>query len=577
MPQLLIAVSILVLILGAGAAAGTTTLLRHRPWYRFVPIAAVALAGVATLLLRWVPPGSLQISAWLTLPPTPIPLALAADRLNLPFAWLLLAWLVADELDGLVHDTDSTAEAADRPRRMASAEARRLLAAAAGLTFLLANNLLTLCLAWVGFDIALWLAQRYTSGQREPVPLRWMGLNLGAILAAVAAAALPGHDAGLAVWSVGDFPDVARGFLALAAAILAGAFPFQPALSPLLPSTEGGAGSRRPWALGMLPLLSGLYLLLRTESMGHARLTPGNGWLLLGGLGLLATGVLSHVDQERRLLWIGLHPVSLLLLLVGLDDPLATVAALLVAINVPLSVGLLALTDLHPRSLYPTARGGRWAWQAMRWLAVGSLLGVPPTLGFAGRWAAYRVLLEGNNAGVWLIIVALATVPMTAALLDSEDRRQSAGSNTSSSLPAAYCLLPAACLAVPLLILSLQPLLLGSLAAAVAGGAARLTLAGTLRATPAGTGFWIVITLLVPLAAGYGLIQPGMKQRIAASRLSSLLATALALDWAYDLVGHAGQRVGAAVTVVLTPLRGERYVSWTLLLAVILVLLLVSR
>jgi hypothetical protein len=574
-------------------------------WRRFVPLGAIVLAGVAALLLRWAPPGSLQFSAWLTLPPTPIPLALAADRLNLAFAWLLLAWLAADELDRLVHGGD--------PSLHSGQGFGRLLGAAAGLAFLLAANLPTLCLAWIGLDAVLWLAQRPT-----PVPLRWIGLNLGAVLAAVAAAALAGYQPGLATWSAGDFPDAARGFLALAAAVRAGAFPFHPALpfgqsqANAVPESQGAGmetcPTDRPWALRMVPLVSGLYLLLRAEALGHVPMAPGNEWMFLGGLGLLATALLGLADREVEasqagkpaprqagkpaprcvsLLWIGLHPVSLILLLAGVDDPLAAVAALLVAVNLPLSVGLLALTEKLPESSELSGSSGtvrrvRWAWQAMRWLAVGSLLGVPPTLGFAARWAAYRVLLE-TGAGAWLVVVTLATIPLAATLI--LDFRFSIldlhSSNPQSEIrnpkSASFLLFGPGLLTVPLLILGLQPLLLGSPVSAVAGGAARLALAGTLRTTPVGVGLWIVVALLVPLAAGYGLIQPGVQRRIVASRLPSPLAAGLALDWAYDLVGRAAQRVGAALTVVLAPLRGERYVSWTLLLAVILALVLIGQ
>jgi hypothetical protein len=132
-------------------------------------------------------------------------------------------------------------------------------------------------------------------------------------------------------------------------------------------------------------------------------------------------------------------------------------------------------------------------------------------------------------------------------------------------------------LAVLLLILGLQPLWFSGSSNMGADYTTQLALTWILSTTSASVGLWIVIALLVPLAIGRGLTQPGMERRIASIKLPSLLAAALALNWIYDLGEYAGQRIGAAVTTILAPLRSERYVRWTLLLAVILVLLMVGR
>jgi multicomponent Na+:H+ antiporter subunit A len=347
-------------------------------------------------------------------------------------------------------------------------------------------------------------------------------------------------------------------------------------------------------------VMLGIYLLARLETLGEMPLPPANLWNLLGGLGLLASALLPWVSEETGIVrpglsrWTALQSVNLLVLLAGISDPSAAVATLLLAINLPLSVGLLALSEgeLPGRPPQPDLRA-RWAWLVMRWLAVGSLLGVPPTLGFAGRWAAYRALVE-TGAGLGLAVATLASVPLAAALFDitraearvllrAEGTRESQDvtADNSGGVTARWAwLVGPALLAVPLLVLGLYPPLVHTLTRTAASDPAGLSLVDVLRAPSAGATVGIVVALLLPLAAGYMLSRSGRMQQLEAGRLGQgvyWLADRLTLDWAYGLARRTGRPAGAALAVLVAPFRGERYMSWTLLLAVVLLLLLLGR
>ncbi len=379
---------------------------------------------------------------------------------------------------------------------------------------------------------------------------------LGGLGLLAAGLALHSRDGSLASAS-GVFTLWAPSLLILAGAIRLGLYPVHWGL-PL--PWRAGSGARS--LLYLLPVSAGAYLAARALAVVRSDVPGGGAWVVVGAAGLLVAGVLTWATRSRgeMLAWLCIQQACILLAAAGLQIPQSGIIVLLQGLNLPLTLALLAL--LENLGVPAVSDRLRLSIRGLQWFAAGSLLGLPPTLGFTARWALYRSLLEGP--WWWVIFLSvLATALAIPAVVRLLDRRAEA-----KWPPGAIAAVTG--LGVLLIVVGLQPLLLVDFATAVSGGASAGYLSDLLRTTSPRLGFMIVLAIFLPIL-GYWLTDEPAGQ-VPATR--PRLLEGLELEWLSGWIHDAVVRAGALVLNLLAPIGGERYLAWALLFALIVALLL---
>lgn len=478
-----------------------------------------------------------------------------ADRLARSF--LLLLGLTG--LGGLMASFGASArQAAEVARRRGTA----LLLLAGCASLVLSANLLTVYLSWCLIDLAILLTMVLPdAGHDSPAgpALRTLVINQLASLAVLLAAIQATPEDGVSLLGPGYGPSVTW-LLLLAGLVRAGLYP----LHLGLPLATGGPA----WGaslLRLLPTASGLYLVIRV--LAGPVVVP-EVLAVVGGLSLVATGLLAWLapDEERTLAYVTANQVSLVLLSLAPNNAQTDVAALAVAVNLVLSINLLFLTGNLAQP--PTVgRAGRWVWR-LRVVAVAALAGVPPALGFVGRWGLYRYAVE---QGLWLLLVvaALGSAFTFAGLLPLLRPVEAATpSGPRRALTGALVVL-----AVPFIVLGLQPLLLSPVLEALGGPGTYQMLLRLVRTTGQSVGVAGMAAILLPLVAGYGLDQVlGEAADLEVTR--GRVLHVLGLEWLQQVLWAGSGWLGRLIHRSVEPLEGERYLAWVLLLGLLAILLL---
>ncbi len=407
---------------------------------------------------------------------------------------------------------------------------------AAGLSFVFSADLLTLYLSWGLLDLTLFFLLITAEGDRS-LAGRVLAVNYLAGLALLGAAVFAGHDLS---W---PFKFLSGTALVLALAVRAGLYPLHLGL-PLrqrsgyvIPATAGLyllAGSQRPW--------SGLMT------------TTGEIAFVVGAV--LAWG---GRDMRRALPFVALGRIGFIVALAGRQPQLPPTAVLWGIINFALC---LALLDLTTDEQWTT---GPWA-KVLPGLAVASLIGLPLTAGFVERWFFY-----GGN----LLLVHLgAEIVFCAALLKAWLHPPEEAPLLEGIGPQIAHLAGAGLLALPLLILGLHPPLLLLMAAWPGGDSSLLSLLALWPST--GLALWMA--LLLPPLGGYLLyrFRPGPLVFRHPGMFWQAVERVLCLEWLYGLLGQVILGLGRAVRAVVWLIEGEHYLGWTILLAIVALLLLWS-
>lgn len=358
------------LFLAAGATMSAMPSARLGRWRHFVP-AAFALGGLlAALLAAWLTlPGRGVAALRLVLSPWSGSLAPGVDPIFLLSPGLDVDFLAAL---GLVVIAGLGLVVAVRAIGEADGEARRALAVAAASALFVAGtrNPLGLVLGWLVLDIVLvWLG-----AGRNSLVVGQIGLLLA--IAGLAATGFEGERLGSAI-----LPGSARLALVLAAMVRAGAYPLWWAIPRTAPTD--------PWeaiGLRLAPTVAGLGLALRVSQT----IAPIGGIdYALFGPGLVAFGfaaLLSFYARHRAacLDWRVASHVGLVLMALGLGDPVGRSIALILVLD--LAATFAARYAAEGLGAGPLAR-------AARAVADFGTMGLPPTLGFAGRWLLFNEVL----------------------------------------------------------------------------------------------------------------------------------------------------------------------------------------
>lgn len=270
-----------------------------RPYRRYVVPVSAGLSLLGVLFAPWEDPRPFLLSLWQPLALFGTFPVLAADR----FVWpLALAWAGAVAGSALIQT--------GRPQIVRSAVGAAVLAMLAlGLGALWAENVLTLLLAWAGFDLAwgIGMVSAGLPGERvawgigggvAATSLLWMG----ALLLEKAGSSLS--------WSLMTPDGWGEMLLILAALIRLGLYPFH-----FTVPAEMRRG--RPLAVALLlePLLAWGLLTRLSGQAGISALPGGIGPEALAAATLVVGGFLAWAagDPDRRTVWIGMAAAGALL------------------------------------------------------------------------------------------------------------------------------------------------------------------------------------------------------------------------------------------------------------------------
>jgi formate hydrogenlyase subunit 3/multisubunit Na+/H+ antiporter MnhD subunit len=120
---------------------------------------------------------------------------------------------------------------------------------------------------------------------------------------------------------------------------------------------------------------------------------------MLGVLSLAAGAVLAwrSRETEKQLSYVFLSQVGGLVMVLTMGTAEAITATLVGLVSLILAASALFVQAVSCRHALS------WPDRVLLLVSLASLAGVPPLLGFWGRWMGYNVLLEGNQPGMFLL------------------------------------------------------------------------------------------------------------------------------------------------------------------------------
>jgi multicomponent K+:H+ antiporter subunit A len=539
----LAATPMIVLLVGALALWLLNRVARHRDR----SLLAVLIIGVAFLsLLTLAPrlPADGTISRWHPLLGSD--LAYYVDGLAFLFAALMILVGLATTAPGL--GRSEGLEGSSHPALLA------LLAA--GLGFVFAANLITLCLSWVVFDLTfLWAlsASDHDGSWTRMVP-RILNLSCLACLSLLVAALLMGQSGESLSLSSSSISAPVFGLILLAALVRVGLYPLH-LWMPI--GVEAGPAARS--LLHLVPASAGLYLLARLSAGANGVLPYGQALTIAGSLAFFVGALLAWIeaDLSKSLSFTMISQVGYAIASLAIAQPPTMVAILLPSLNLVLCLGLLFLSQDR------SELGSLWA-RVASGLAMASLAGVPLTLGFVGRWHLYHSFLPGGHLA-FLALSLLAEAFLFATLL----RMWSVISVNASPSELAHerlFIVGAVLLAAPILILGLHPPVLRSLMK----GVPFPTLASLLRSTTIVQ--WVA--LFLPPLGGYLLQRHRQRIFDPVEPFWLKLTTVLRLEWLYSLLGQIVAGAAGTLRIVGRVSEGRGYLGWIVVLGLLAFLFL---
>lgn len=532
--------SILTPLIGIAVLLIVANLPWLRPYRRFVPPVGAGLVLLAVLFAAFEPLQTVIVSRWQPSMFFGAFPALVADRAVLP---LVLAFSCAVAASTLVQ-----VSRLPQPPYYLGISALGMLAA--GLMALWGENLLTVLIAWVGFDLA-WGLGALAAGLSVRRAVLGAGLNGLATLALWVAALMVEPTMGGFSWRLLLPTGVSYQFLVLAGLLRLGLYPLHLAL-PL----ERGRGLPGAVPLALGPLLGwGLLARLATVSGGLQTWPWVEGW---AALALLAGGVLAWTRQDAAggwpwaamaaagaVLWasIGAGEAALL--------PLAGGGAAWV-----LGVSLLALD----RGLARPA-----PWRSIPALVGGlALIGAPLTMGLYSTAYVTR-LIAADFSLLRLLAFVLGQGLLIAAVLQRLLRPAADEESPGPLFEAAYW----AGIALPLLV----ALIGGFFPRLLAPARPALSML-RLLALPGIVG-WLL--WLVGVAVGGALSWLMLRLRRQWETARGLAHDFLRLEWLYGLALDSTAQVTAFLGAVADVLEGPGAILWALAIFFLILQALVRR
>lgn len=384
--------ALLNLLPAAILALGAVLLRRGGPRIRdrqqTIALGAAALAAVAAAVLLWAVANAegnslrLVLSPWATSAFQSSP-ALDVDLLaGVMILLLALLALFALWSHGSIAPADAIAV---------------LSVAAAAATFAAAaRSPLGLVFGWLVLDLALAIGLQ---GGRLTLIAGMAGL----LAAVFGLASLPPGTGVLSPLAVTGASATARAWLVAAGLIRAGMYPLWWAVPLSRPY--------RLWAspiTRLAPALAGIHLIMIVTDLTRSGQGLNTVSLLPPLVAVLAGAILAWLSDDRAAAmdWQTMHHAALVILAASLGGRLGVYLALVLLVDLVLTRAVLyvAIDSLELK-----------ACRIAGWLAAAGAAGMPPTIGFAGRWLVYRELLDYQLFGVLSVTLA-AVVLATSAL-----------------------------------------------------------------------------------------------------------------------------------------------------------------
>lgn len=488
-----------------------------RPYRRYVVPLGAGLSFLGVLFAPWEDPRPFLLSLWQPLSLFGTFPVLLADRVVWPLA---LAWAGAVAGSALVQ--------MGRPQIVRSAIGAAVLAMLTfGLGALWGENLLTVLLAWAGFDLAWGIGMASAGLPGERVAWGVGGGFVATALLWMGALSLEKAGSGLS-WPLMT-PDGWGGiFLLLAALVRLGVYPFH-----FTVPAEMRRGRPLTAALLLEPLLA--WGLLARMSWQAGISIPGEGVLgALAAATFVIGGFLAWMatDPDQRTIWVGMAAVG--------------------------SVLWAGLRAGHAAGAAWTAGGTAWMlgllllYLGRGWEKTAPMRMVAPVLGGLALLAA--PLSSGgilSSLDVPMAILFLLGQALLTAAVAKEILRRMAWEEPVGLLPS---------------IAHMTGLAIPSIALLLAWGAAT-----KVAPTPAGWGAWIAGTLL-----GGGLVAMEFLRPWARRRALQAIAEALRPEWAGRLLVNSLGRLTGFLDAVADVAEGPGAVLWALA-TFLLILVVVTR
>jgi hypothetical protein len=419
-----------------------------------------------------------------------------------------------------------------------------LVSAGAAAFVALSDAPLGLVFGWLVLDVAL-----LAVGETAPAVLL---LNqFGLVMALAGLVGLPSEIAGGAHLGLGAIAAQNRPWMLGAAAVRMGLYPLWWSLPRTAPDRAW-----RACGLRLAPTVAGAYLVLRLSEGTQL----GQGY----NLRTLAPALVALLGGAL-LAWLAAHRSTSL-------DWQTTVHAALVVMAASVggsfgqAVGLVLLVDLV------VTRGALYASQGLaagrsvalaRWVIAAAAAGVPPTLGFAGRWLLYRELLASEMRTV-LLLVVLGTALSTMALFEGLRVRAPVGRSGRVTVATVLGLSLAGMLlgvALPLL----QPLVVAVTGTTIPSPLADLWATVTNPLTIA-SGLALVTAVFLPLVVG---IAVRRTPNALSDTRRQLVRRVIELADVSDHGARAFLRAGEWVHRATGLLESHRAMAWTLMAAAV--------
>lgn len=501
--------------------------------YDVVASAAALLALVAIMLLAVpdLPVRETLISSWQPTSVFGTPVALRVDRVDWMIGLVATLACGATALAGIAYP----GRRRFGPRALALGMTAGLVAAA------FSANVLTLALAWGLFDAffviaALMQGDESAAGRRAAFAV---GFNIAATLCLWIAALAINQGNESQYWHLTQLPEGARQFLALAAVLRLGLYPF----SQWLPAERKDVPGRVA-LLYVLPPLAGLHLLIRMASLDALPQEPAAMWF--AALSVLAGGALAwwRSASQDALPYLSLSTLGIVVLSGIAGHTLTAPQAILSAGAVSWALAIVTLSLNHG-----FRRRALW-WSIGQALAVATLVGIPASAGFAVRTSLASATTWGGNLLLLICVVAGETLAFAtiARLLTTPN---------PSKIPRSWR--DIASLASAITLVALPAFLLPAIARRVVPAITPPAFAVVLP----DMGIPGSLLFILPLALAVTLEWLRRDRRISMHANPTRL---LNLDWLYHLSFRLANVVASVLNRLSAVIEGEGAVVWALLI-----------
>lgn len=537
---LLLTLTIVLPLLGAGGILGLSLVSRLRPYTRYVTPTVVGITTVLILMLGSTEPLVVVPSLW---QPSLLFGSALTLRIDVTAQPLVLVLALATWSAALVEISHTDIA---RPQ-LASA---LLALLSAGFAALWSANVLTMALSWAAYDLVQAVAT-IAAGGSPRMAIRSAVSGSLATLLLWTGAVLSGGGADSELWSLMTPSGASLTLWAAAGMLRLWAYPFH-LFAPVDLADAPPLGI--PLLLG--PVVGwGMWLRIITANEGFM---PSDAWVSLLAAGTLALGGLLAWSREtpRRLsTWVGMGANGAVLLVTGLAGENATTMIVAGSISWALGVTVFFLGDGWRQE-------SPW-WNVPTLVGLLTLLGMPLTLGFVpaatllgelmqvGRIAWRGAAFWASVVGYLLLIPSLVRRFLTPPATSLPQRRgMVVARGLGLGLPALVII--AAGLTTPLLIRSDAVPSLGSLFA----------MPGLV-----GWSLWAVVLVCGGLLA--------WQEKVIRSRIGLLLSAihdVLRLEWLYRSVVGALDRGLGVLRVADEVVGGAGALLWSLLLFLLLLM-----